>query len=107
MLIQDLLDALKEKKFIEASRLFAEDGKYIDYCPSQVKKDDWFLYGAGHIEMFLRNRFVMGMFEIFDPIVTDESTGDFYAAYEGVWVPALITIETEDGKIKKAGVRPK
>ena len=57
--------------------------------------------------MFLINRFSMGAFRIFDPIVLDETTADYYAGYEEIFVPAILSIIISDGKISEAVVRPK
>lgn len=106
-MIKALTTALLEKQFLQAAELFDEDGVYIDYCPMLVGGKNWFLYGKGHIEMFLRNRLGFGSFSIFDPIAEDETNANYYACYDGVYVPVRMSIELRDGKITRAVVRPK
>lgn len=105
-MIKKLTDALLNKDFAGAAELFAEDGKYTDYCASLAGADNWFLYGKGTIEMFLRNKLCMGSFRIFDPQIIDETHASFYAGYSEIFEPAIMEITVEDGKIKKASVRP-
>ena len=106
-MIKTLCEALEKRDFIAVAECFGEDGKYIDYCPAQVKMDDWFLYGKGHVEMWFRNRFTMGSFSAFDPRPEDDTHATWFACYNGVYVPALLTVEyAADGKIAKAVVRP-
>lgn len=106
-MIGQLVKYLEKGQFAEAAKLFSEDGRFIDYCPAQIEKPSWFLYGKGYVEMFLRNRFSMGAFRIFDPVVLNETMADYYAGYDEIFVPALLSIEVRDGKISKAIVRPK
>lgn len=107
-MIAKVMKTLTEKDFAAFASCFAEDGKYIDYCPSLNGKTNYFLYGSASIEMFMRNRFAFGHLIIAEPKIEDENTATYFGAYEGPYQYAKLVIEeyNEEGLIKKAVAYP-
>ena len=79
MVINDFVAAMQAKDHRALAACFAEECRLVDYCPSQVKRPNAFLYGRNAIEMFYHNKFMFGGFTMHDPRVVNERTVNFYA----------------------------
>ena len=107
-MIEKLLETMKAKDYKAMAELFDINGSYTDYCPMHLGLTNFDIKGKGGIEMLMRNRFGLGGYEIFDPIVLDEKTGNFFGCYEGMYISCVLTIESvRDGRINRAVVRPR
>lgn len=93
MVINDFVAAMQSKDHQALAACFAEECRLVDYCPSQVKRPNAFLYGRNAIEMFYHNKFMFGGFTMHDPRVVNERTVNFYADYHGTLIHALAQIE--------------
>jgi hypothetical protein len=107
-MLKNILDAFISKNSEELASFFSEDCVYFDYCPSSVGRQNYYLYGRDGLEMFFRNRFASGQFEIGSPKVEGPDTASFFGAYYGPYVFARIRIEEfgDDGLVRKAVVHP-
>ena len=114
MVINDFVAAMQAKDHRALAACFAEECRLVDYCPSQVKRPNAFLYGRNAIEMFYHNKFMFGGFTMHDPRVVNERTVNFYADYNGTIIHALAQIENcndgvcslDDSLIKELVIRP-
>ena len=66
MVINDFVAAMQAKDHRALAACFAEECRLVDYCPSQVKRPNAFLYGRNAIEMFYHNKFMFGGFTMHD-----------------------------------------
>ena len=107
-MIERVLEALENKDYKSFSRCFSEFGRYFDYGPSINGKENYFCYGRDFIEMFFKNRFVQDHIRIDCTKKESETSGSYFAAYDGPYVYVRFEIEEldEDGLIKKAVVHP-
>ncbi len=107
-MLEKAMKALAEKDYLTFAACFSEDCKYFDYCPSCNGEDDYYVYGNDCMEMFFRNRFTFNHLSVFDPVVENYSTANFFGSYDGPYIFARFRIEefNADGLIKKAVVHP-
>lgn len=109
-MIDELIDCIKTKDYKSLASLFENDRhvEYIDYCPSCVGYDNFYIYGNNAIEMFFRNKFYNNTFYIAEEQKIDNCSATFFGCYNDRFCYCRITIEnyTQEGKIVKAVVRP-
>ena len=107
-MIEEVINALSSKNYKAFAKCFADNGKLFDYGPSCNGLDNYFCYGRDHVEMFFRNRFVHDHLRIGQARVESETTGSYFASYDGPYVYVRFEIEATDadGKILKAIVHP-
>ena len=107
-MIEKVMKSMAEKDYEALASCFSEDCVFFDYCPSQNGKLNSYVYGSACMEMYFRRKFVMGEFEIGEPLIESEKTASFFGAYDGPYVYARLNIEefNGDGLIKKAIVHP-
>ncbi len=107
-MIRSVMEAMTNKDWAALAACFEEDGKLFDYCPSCNGKENWFAVGSDGIMMFYHNRFSFEHLAVYDPVVEDENTANFFGAYDGPFIYARLKIEEYGGNglIKKAIVTP-
>ena len=109
MLIADFSKAMENKDYKALSRCFAERCRMYDYCPAGAGEENYYIYGNRAVDMFYHNKFVLGGLTVYDPVIVDERTVNFYCSYGGVIIHAVATIENYDpksGLIKELVIRP-
>lgn len=107
-MVKKVMKALSEKDYVGLSECFADECKYIDYCPALNGNENYYVYGKEAVEMFFRNRFVHNHFEIASPRIEDGVTATFFGYYDAPFVYSRLLIEKtdENGKIMKLVVSP-
>ena len=108
MMIADFSRAMENKDHKALSDCFAEQCRLFDYCPAGVGKENFYIYGKRAVDMFYHNKFILRGLKIYDPVIVDERTVNFYCNYGGI-IHAVATIEAYDpktGLIKELVIRP-
>ena len=108
-IIDQYIEALENRDYVELANLFTPDGYYIDYSVSNTPQNDYHLYGREAISMFFRNRFLFRRYAITDPVVMNSRQAEFIARIDdyNIMVIANIQQETADGHIRRLTVRRK
>lgn len=107
-LIKQYVMAMQKQDSVALSKLFSSDAIFVDYCPKDAGQSQISAYGPEAIDMFFRNRFIFRRFEIFDPVIVNDTQVYYYAVYGGYHMRAVATIQdfSEDGEIQRMVVRP-
>ena len=107
-MIERVLEALENGDYKSFSQCFSEFGRYFDYGPANNGLENYFCYGRDFIEMFFMNRFAHDHIRIGGTKKESETSGSYFAAYDGPYVYVRFEIEEldENGLIKRAVVHP-
>jgi hypothetical protein len=107
-MIEHIMRALTEKKYKELSECFSKDAVYIDYCPALEGNDCCYVYGREAIEMYFRNRFVHGHFEVASVQIESAQKATYFGFYDAPFIYAAAEIEKadENGLVVRFVARP-
>ena len=108
IMIERIMQALFEKRYKELSECFSKNAVYIDYCPALEGKECYYVYGREAIEMYFRNRFVHGHFEVASVKIESERKATYFGFYDAPFIYAAAEIDTidENGLVVKLVARP-
>ncbi len=108
MMIERIMQALSEKTYKELSECFSKDAVYLDYCPALEGKECYYIYGREAIEMYFRNRFVHGHFEVASVKIESERKATYFGFYDAPFIYAAAEIDKidENGLVVKFVARP-
>lgn len=109
MIIKQFSDAMVSKDYIALSMCFDNMCRLFDYCPAGIGKENFYIYGRTAVDMFYHNKFILGGLSVFDPVIVDERTVNFYVSYNGTIIHAVASIEAYDpksGLIREMVIRP-
>ena len=107
-MIERIMQALSEKAYKALSECFSKDAVYLDYCPALEGKECYYIYGREAIEMFFRNRFVHGHFEVASVRIESERKATYFGFYDAPFLYAAAEIDgmDENGFVVKFVARP-
>ena len=109
MILNDLAQALEHKDYVALSKCFAFNSQLFDYCPALLGKKSFHVCGRPAIEMFYRNRFILGGLSIRNIQIHGDDSLNLFISYGRDTICADVRVEDyepESGLIKKLVIRP-
>ncbi len=107
-MMKEYIDAMLAQDQVALAECFVTEGRLSDYCPSNNDMQNFHICGKAAIEMFFLHKFFFHIITISDPVITSETTADYFVAYgtQYMHVQATIGSYDENGKIISLTVRP-
>lgn len=88
---------------------FAPEGILCDYCPSNIGKQEYHIYGREAVDMFFKNKFTFRKYIISEVEIMNNNQAKFIASIDGYKMMAIATLRkiNDNGLIELITVRPK